>query len=84
MKEKNINTYINNYLKNNKLKFTEFCRLCGINRYNLIKLMNSNPYVNIIYLIRLSETLKIKPKILLKDFIEKYDRGLWQIAILLL
>lgn len=57
MKNKFKKEIIKRYLKANKISKTKFCKLCGISRYTLEKIMNNKNY-NINALFKIAKVIK--------------------------
>ena len=59
MKDKFKKEIIENYLIENKISKTEFCKLCGISVYTLEKITNNKDY-DISALFKIAKVVKIK------------------------
>ncbi len=59
MKNKFKKEIIDNYLKENKISKTRFCKLCGISPYTLKKILNNENY-EISALFKIAKVIEIK------------------------
>lgn len=56
-----INTdLIKNYMKENRLTKTEFCKLCGLSKSSLNKVLNGNLNIYISTLFKVSKAINVK------------------------
>ena len=60
---------IDNYIKQNNLSKTKFCKLCGISYYILKQMYLGNMHINIEVWIKIVEKLNIN----MVDFIKRID-----------
>lgn len=66
MKDKFKTEIIENYLKENKMSKTEFCKLCGISQGTLSRIINNGNY-RIDALFKISRVVKIQVYKMLKE-----------------
>lgn len=59
MKNKFKKEIIDNYLKENKISKTRFCKLCGISPYTLKKILNNENY-EISALLKIAKVIEIQ------------------------
>lgn len=59
MKNKFKKETIDNYLKDNKISKTRFCKLCGISPYTLKKILNNENY-EISALFKIAKVIEIQ------------------------
>ncbi len=64
--ERSFNTeIINNYLIENKINKTEFCKLCGVSKYALEQFYKNNFKIKVIPLLKIANLLHVRPDVLI-------------------